>query len=60
LFENVNVGRKSRLKNTIVDKNVRIPEGEEIGYDLEKDRKRFTVTEEGFVVIPKNYRFKML
>jgi glucose-1-phosphate adenylyltransferase len=60
LFENVNVGRKSRLKNTIVDKNVRIPEGEEIGYDLEKDRKRFTVTEEGIVVIPKNYRFKML
>ncbi len=57
LFENVNVGRKARLINTIVDKNVEIPEGEEIGFDIEKDKKRFFVSEEGIVVIPKNYKF---
>jgi len=32
---------------------MRIPAGETIGYDLEKDRQRFTVTESGLVVIPK-------
>jgi glucose-1-phosphate adenylyltransferase len=36
-----------------VDKNVSIPDGEVIGYDLERDRKRFFVTESGLVVIPK-------
>ena len=57
LFDGVNVGRKARLYRTIVDKYVEIPPGEEIGYDLEKDRKRFTVTDDGIVVIPKNYKF---
>ncbi len=57
LFEGVNVGRKARLYRVIVDKYVNIPPGEEIGYDLEKDKKRFTVTDDGIVVIPKNYKF---
>ena len=57
LFENVNVGRKARIRNAIIDKNVKIPEGVEIGYDLEKDKKKFHVTEDGIVVIPKNYKF---
>ncbi len=58
LFENVNVGRKARLINCIIDKNVKIPEGEEIGFNAEKDKERFQVTEDGIVVIPKNYKFK--
>jgi glucose-1-phosphate adenylyltransferase len=58
LFNNVNVGRKARLKNVIVDKNVVIPQGEEIGFDIEKDKKRFYVTDEGIVVISKDYKFK--
>ena len=37
-----------------MDKNVTIPDGEVIGYDLERDRKRFFVTESGLVVIPKS------
>ena len=57
LFEGVNVGRKARLYKVIVDKYVNIPPGEEIGYDLDKDRERFTVTDDGIVVIPKNYKF---
>jgi len=57
LFENVNVGRKARLYRVIVDKNVNIPPGEEIGFDIEKDKRRFTVTDDGIVVIPKNYKF---
>ena len=57
LFEGVKVGTKAKLINCIVDKNVEIPAGESIGYDLEKDARRFTVSENGIVVIPKNYKF---
>jgi glucose-1-phosphate adenylyltransferase len=53
LFGNVNIGRHAKIRRAIIDKDVEIPEGEEIGYDLEKDRKRFFVTESGTVVIGK-------
>ncbi|HPA73799.1 MAG: glucose-1-phosphate adenylyltransferase [Spirochaetes bacterium] len=58
IFHRVNVGRRTRIKNAIIDKYVNIPEGEEIGYDLEKDSSRFTVTEEGIVVVPKGFQFE--
>ncbi|HUN57470.1 MAG TPA: glucose-1-phosphate adenylyltransferase [Candidatus Binataceae bacterium] len=48
------IGRGARIRRAIIDKNVRIADGEEIGYDLERDRKRFFVTESGIVVIPKS------
>jgi glucose-1-phosphate adenylyltransferase len=51
LFPLVDVGRGAKLKRCIVDKGVRIPAGEVIGYDLERDRKRFTVSEGGVVVV---------
>ncbi len=57
LFEGVKVGANAKLVNCIVDKNVEIPSGESIGYDLELDARRFTVSENGIVVIPKNYKF---
>ena len=53
LFENVSVGRHSKLHRTVVDKDVVIPEGMQIGYFPEEDKKRFTVTESGIVVISK-------
>jgi glucose-1-phosphate adenylyltransferase len=49
-----NIGRHARIRRAIIDKNVHIAEGEVIGYDLEQDRKRFTVTDSGIVVIPKS------
>lgn len=58
LFDEVEVGRYAKLKNVIVDKNVRIPPNTTIGYDHEADRARgFTVTPEGIVVVGKSYRF---
>ena len=48
-----NIGRYARIRRAIIDKNVHIAEGDVIGYDLEQDRKRFTVTDSGIVVIPK-------
>lgn len=57
LFENVNIGRYAKIRRTIIDKNVVVPPHVEIGYNLEEDRKRFVVSENGIVVIPKNYRW---
>jgi glucose-1-phosphate adenylyltransferase len=56
LFEGVNVGRHAKIRRAIVDKNVEIPAGSRIGYDLEEDRKRFFVSPQGIVVVPKGMR----
>lgn len=53
LMEGVNVGRYCRIRKAIIDKYVNIPPGTEIGFDLEKDRKKFHVTDSGIVVISK-------
>jgi glucose-1-phosphate adenylyltransferase len=53
LMEGIDVGRHSRIRKAIIDKGVRIPPKTMIGYDLEHDKKRFTVTDSGIVVIPK-------
>lgn len=53
LLNGVSVGRHAQLRNAIVDKHVRIPEGAKIGVDLERDRERFTVSDGGVVVIGK-------
>ncbi len=57
LMNGVDVGRHSKLRRVIVDKNVHIPPGVEIGYNPEEDRRRFSVTESGVVVIPRNACF---
>jgi glucose-1-phosphate adenylyltransferase len=54
LFEGVDVGRHCRIRRAIIDKDVKIPQGATVGYDLEEDRRRgFVMTEQGVVVIPK-------
>ncbi len=58
LFDHVNVGRHARLRRAIVDKDVRIPAGFEIGFDHDVDRARgFTVTDEGVTVVAKSEDF---
>lgn len=53
LMEYVNVGRHCKIRRAIIDKGVDIPSGTMIGYDLEEDRKKYTVTESGIVVVAK-------
>lgn len=58
LFEGVTVGRHSRIHRAIIDKNVVIPDGAEIGIDRGADRARgLTVTDNGIVVVSRNVRF---
>jgi glucose-1-phosphate adenylyltransferase len=57
IMNNCNIGRRSKIRRALIDKNVRVPEASEIGFDPIADKKRFTVTESGIVVIPKNYTF---
>jgi glucose-1-phosphate adenylyltransferase len=56
IHEGVDVGRHCRIRRAIVDKNVKIPPGTEIGYDPEADRRRFHVVDD-IVVVPKDQRF---
>ena len=52
LFENVTIGRNAQIKRAIIDKNITIPDGAEIGYDHDEDRRRgYRVTESGIVVV---------
>jgi glucose-1-phosphate adenylyltransferase len=53
LFEGVDVGRHAVVRNAIIDKGVRIPENAEIGVDIVRDRERYTVSDNGIVVIGK-------
>jgi glucose-1-phosphate adenylyltransferase len=50
------IGRGCRIRRAIIDKSNVIPSGTEIGYDLEKDRERFYVSESGIVVVPRAQR----
>jgi glucose-1-phosphate adenylyltransferase len=57
LFKGAVVGPGAKLRRVIVDRWTRIPEGEEIGYDADRDRERFRVTSSGITVVPPGYEF---
>lgn len=55
LFDNVQIGRNATISKAILDKNVRVEEGAQLGIDPEEDMARgYHVTESGIVVVPKN------
>lgn len=59
LFDRVEVGRGAKIRRAVIDKDVYIPPGIEIGYDHEKDRKRgFTVSYSGITVVPKKAKIE--
>jgi len=56
ILEGVSIGRNARIRRTIMDKGITVPEGMEIGFKLQEDRKKFTVTGTDIVVVPKGMR----
>lgn len=57
IFNSVRIGDGAQIRRCIIDKHVDVPTGERIGFDIEKDRQRFTVSEGGVVVVPRGYKF---
>ncbi len=53
LMDRVVVGQRGVVRNAILDKNVVVAPGAEIGVDPVKDAERFTISPEGIVVVPK-------
>ena len=51
IMDNCDVGRRSKLRRVILDKNVKVPADISIGYDRAADTARYFVTESGIVVI---------
>lgn len=51
IFPDVDVGEGAHVRRAIIDKKMRIEPNDKIGFDLDKDRKRFFVTDSGIVVI---------
>jgi len=51
IFDNCDIGRRAKVRRAILDKNVKVPAGTEIGYNLDEDRKKYHVTESGIVVV---------
>ena len=49
----VRIGSNAIIRNAILDKNVVVEPGAQIGIDLEKDKNRFKVSENGIVVVGK-------
>jgi glucose-1-phosphate adenylyltransferase len=51
IFDNCDIGRRARVRRAILDKNVRVPPDTSIGYDPERDRQLYHITDSGIVVV---------
>jgi glucose-1-phosphate adenylyltransferase len=49
----VKIGANSIIRNAILDKNVVVEPGAQIGINLEKDRALYTISQGGIVVVGK-------
>jgi len=54
ILPKVQIGRNCVIKRAIIDKSCVIPDGMQIGVDLEEDKKRFHVTPNGIVLVTPN------
>ncbi|KAB0469993.1 glucose-1-phosphate adenylyltransferase [Vibrio chagasii] len=58
LFEDVEIGKNCHIQNCIIDKNVKVPDGTQIGLDSLADAKRFHISKQGVIVVPSSYQFE--
>lgn len=53
IMPGVNIGRNCKIRKAIIESSVSIPENTQIGYDEDFDRKNFSISENGVVVVTK-------
>ena len=58
LFPGVTIGPGAKIRRAIIEKNLHIPAGFEIGYNLERDAAMFHLTESKVVVLAKDTMIK--
>ncbi|MCP4127449.1 MAG: glucose-1-phosphate adenylyltransferase [Gammaproteobacteria bacterium] len=51
ILPDADIGRNCRIKNAVIDKRCKIPDGTIIGEDPEADARRFTVSPKGVVLV---------
>ena len=54
VLPDVTIDRRARIKNSVIDRGVNIPEGLEVGYDPVLDAKRFRRSDKGICLITQN------
>ena len=59
LLPGVRVGRNAMVRNAILDKNVVVPDGAQVGVDISIDRERYTVSPGGITVVGKGVTIGM-
>ena len=55
IYPGCRIGRNAVVRRAILDKNVQVPDGVEIGVDPEHDKARGFYHEDGITVVPKNF-----
>ena len=55
IFSHVNIGRHCRIRHAIIDRDVHIPDGTVIGYDVNEDKKNYFVTPSGLTIVTRDY-----
>jgi glucose-1-phosphate adenylyltransferase len=59
VYSGCKIGRNAVIRRAILDKNVVVPDGVEIGVNHEHDLARgFHVSEQGVTVVPKNTKVR--
>lgn len=53
LLDGAHVGKGAKIRKVILDHDVFVPDGFVIGYDMEADRSRFTISPNGVVIVPR-------
>ena len=56
LLDGAHVGRGARIRKAVIDHDVFIPDDCSVGFDLEEDKKRFTISPGGVVAVPRGIR----
>ena len=57
IMHGTHIGAGCRIRRSLIDKNVSIAPGKTIGYEPEQDSQHFMISENGIVLIPKDFKF---